>query len=251
MMFNTLGVAACASLFAKKPIQIDWWPITRDSIIFSINISILVIMSWDGVIYWYETCVLVVLYVGYWILMFQNPRIMKFVKKIVEDRLMWCQRIKNYDIANQRPKEIDPETQVQVQEPARNHDETIHKESYTSFDNNAYDNSEPVVSTVEAIKPKNSQLVNDDLKKPTQTAWERSLSPDLSIVYANDEVDTEGWKLWEIPVKTSKFELFWYFFTWPIRFCLHYTIPNPIKYKNWFVMSFIMCIVWIAAVSYM
>jgi hypothetical protein len=52
MMFNTLGVAACASLFTKKPIQIDWWPITRDSIIFSINISILVTMAWDGVIMW-------------------------------------------------------------------------------------------------------------------------------------------------------------------------------------------------------
>jgi solute carrier family 24 (sodium/potassium/calcium exchanger), member 4 len=52
MMFNTLGVAACASLFTKKPIQIDWWPITRDSIIFSINISILVAMAWDGVIMW-------------------------------------------------------------------------------------------------------------------------------------------------------------------------------------------------------
>lgn len=79
-MFNTLGVAACASLFTKKPIQIDWWPITRDSIIFSVNISILVVMAWDGVVMWYETCVLLALYVGYWVLMFQNTRIMKFVK---------------------------------------------------------------------------------------------------------------------------------------------------------------------------
>lgn len=79
-MFNTLGVAACASLFAKKPIQIDWWPITRDSIMFSFNISVLVVMAWDGVVMWYETCVLVALYVGYWVLMFQNPRIMKSVK---------------------------------------------------------------------------------------------------------------------------------------------------------------------------
>jgi sodium/potassium/calcium exchanger 4 len=48
MLFNTLGVAACASLFAKKPIQIDWWPITRDSILFSLNVILLVVFAWDS-----------------------------------------------------------------------------------------------------------------------------------------------------------------------------------------------------------
>ena len=246
-MFNTLGVAACASLFTKKPIQIDWWPITRDSIIFSINISILVTIAWDGVVFWYETCILVVLYVGYWVLMFQNPRIMKFVKKIVEERLMWCQRIKNYDIANQRPKEIEPDTQV-ANESAPNNDATVYKETYKSFDNSAFDDNETIISTVEVIKA-HSQFLDDDLKEPTKP-WERSFSPDLSVVYANED-ENEEWKLWKIPANASKFEIFWYFFTWLIRFCLHYTIPNPIKYKKWFVMSFVMCIVWIGGVSYM
>ena len=77
MLFNTLGVAACASMAAMKPIQMDWWPITRDCIMFSINVSILVTIVWDGRVYWYETVVLVTMYFIYWIIMFQNPRIMK------------------------------------------------------------------------------------------------------------------------------------------------------------------------------
>jgi solute carrier family 24 (sodium/potassium/calcium exchanger), member 4 len=48
MLFNTLGVGASASLFTKKHIQMDWWPITRDSILFSCNIGVLVAFVWDG-----------------------------------------------------------------------------------------------------------------------------------------------------------------------------------------------------------
>lgn len=77
MLFNTLGVAACASMAAAKPIQMDWWPITRDCLMFSINVSVLVTIVWDGRVYWYETIILVCLYFCYWIIMFQNPRIMK------------------------------------------------------------------------------------------------------------------------------------------------------------------------------
>ena len=193
---------------------------------------------------WYETIILVVLYVGYWILMFQNPRIMRFVKNIVEDRLLWCQRIKNYDIANQRPKE----TQVQI--PKSIDDQN--RESYKAYNNNAFEENEPDIAIIEAIKARNRSKSFDinAIDPSTKAARERRASTDLSIVYA-DEEENEEWSLWKIPSDVSKFDIFWYFFTWPIRFCLHYTIPNPVKYKKWFVMSFIMCIIWIAGVSYM
>ncbi|CRK88974.1 CLUMA_CG002559, isoform A [Clunio marinus] len=145
MLFNTLGVAASAAMFTKKPIQIDWWPITRDSILFSINLSILVIFAWDGVIMWWETCILVTLY-------------------------------------------VDP-----------------------------------------------------PMKR------ERRKSFDLSRI---DEVDEEEFKIWEIPRGVGWFDIFWYFFTWPIRFILYYTIPNPITQKKWFAASFVICILWIGIVAY-
>jgi Ca2+/Na+ antiporter len=225
-MFNTLGVAACASMFTKKPIQIDWWPITRDSIVFSINISILVIFAWDGVVMWYETIIMVILYVGYWFLMFQNPRIMKFVKHVVEDKLLWCQRIKNYDIANQRPFVFKPTSEANVE----NGKDKSNRESYKAYDNFGFD------VTVEAAKPESVKAA----LPPSST--------DLTLASDDDEDD---FKIWEIPRSVGYFELFWYFFTWPIRFLLHYTIPNPKKYKKWFVFPFAMCIVWIAGVSYM
>jgi Ca2+/Na+ antiporter len=235
MLFNTLGVAASAALFTKKPIQIDWWPITRDSIIFSINVSILVAMAWDGVIMWYETCVLVSLYVGYWVLMFQNVKIMKFFKHLVEDRLMWCQRIKNYDIINQRPFEVKPATNTNHAENGdvspKSPTSAKNRESYKSFDNNAFEGSNTEINTIDfPIKHRG-----------------RRQSFDLTRI---DEIEEEEFEVWAIPQNVSKFDIFWYFLTWPIRFFLHYTIPNPIKYKKWFVLSFAMCIIWIGSVAY-
>ena len=251
MLFNTLGVAASAALFTKKPIQIDWWPITRDSILFSINVCVLVAMAWDGVIMWWETCILVSLYVGYWILMFQNPRIKKFIKHVVEERLMWCQRIKNYDIVNQRPflhPTID-NRQIENGSTAPSSPQSpVSPEIYKTYDNSGFQGSNPDISTIEGIKGRfdRSNSFNIGAYDPQIKPRERRASFDLTRI---DEIEEE-FQVWEIPRDVSKFDLFWYFLTWPIRFMLHYTIPNPIKYKKWFMLSFAMCIVWIGCVAY-
>lgn len=90
LMFNTLGVAALAGLAAKKPVQLEWWPITRDSLLYAINLSVLIGFAWDGAISWYEGMVLVIMYFLYFIVMFQNDRIMKLVKSVVINKFGWC-----------------------------------------------------------------------------------------------------------------------------------------------------------------
>lgn len=254
MLFNTLGVAAAASLFTKKPIQIDWWPITRDSILFSINITILVAMAWDGVVMWWETVILVCLYVGYWLLMFQNPKIMKFVKHMVEDKFMWCQRIKNYDIIKQCPKVPAPSADSRAESgtatPEIRNENGSPRHSFKAYENSGFQASIPNISTIEGFKGRNRSQsfdINAIDPPPPMHKRERRQSFDLSRI---DEIEEEDFKIWEIPRGVSKLDIFWYFLTWPIRFALHYTIPDPIKYKKWFVLSFVMCIIWIGVVAY-
>jgi sodium/potassium/calcium exchanger 4 len=241
MLFNTLGVAACASLFIKKPIQIDWWPITRDSTLFIFNLMLLVTFAWDGkagssfaphrysffahsgAIMWWEASILVTLLVLYWVFMFQNKRIVKGVKYVIEERLLWCQRIKNYDIANQRPKtqpEIDEKPEVKEPEP------------------------------IEKAEHPNYRRYTDAEAPDFGKLRERRQSTNLTEIYAIEAEEEEEFKLYELPQNVSRLQMFWYFFTWPIRFLLHYTIPHPFRFKKLFVISFLMCIVWIACMSY-
>lgn len=95
LMFNTLGVAAVASLAASKPVQLDWWPITRDAILYGSNILLLMIFAWDNVITLNETIVMVVLFFVYFVVLFQNKRVRPAVKWLLEDYLNCC-RVSSY-----------------------------------------------------------------------------------------------------------------------------------------------------------
>ncbi|XP_058463470.1 sodium/potassium/calcium exchanger 4-like isoform X2 [Malaya genurostris] len=93
MLFNTLGVAALVGLLTKTHVQLDWWPLTRDSVIVLIITSLLVGCLWDERVYWYESVVFVILYVAYFLVMFQNERMKRIAVDLIEIRWDLCRRI--------------------------------------------------------------------------------------------------------------------------------------------------------------
>lgn len=68
----------------------DWVPITRDAFMFSINVGVLVITTWDGYMHWYEALVLVLFSIPYFVTMFQSARISRFLKRKFEDEYGCC-----------------------------------------------------------------------------------------------------------------------------------------------------------------
>ncbi|XP_047543613.1 sodium/potassium/calcium exchanger 3-like [Vanessa atalanta] len=81
-IFNLLGVAAVGSLAAVAPIAIDRRPVTRDVLIYMINVGVLVAIVWDGQIVWYEATVLGVLYICYFVFMFNSMKIFNLIDSI-------------------------------------------------------------------------------------------------------------------------------------------------------------------------
>lgn len=82
--------SAVASLATIKPVQLDWWPITRDSILYGINILLLIIFAWDMQITLTETIIMVVLFFVYFVILFQNKYVMPKVKWLLEEYLHCC-----------------------------------------------------------------------------------------------------------------------------------------------------------------
>ncbi|XP_050360487.1 sodium/potassium/calcium exchanger 4-like [Nymphalis io] len=74
-IFNLLGVAAVGSLAAVAPIAIERRPVTRDVLIYMINVGVLVAIVWDGQVVWYEATVLGILYITYFLFMFTSPKL--------------------------------------------------------------------------------------------------------------------------------------------------------------------------------
>lgn len=56
--------------------------------------------------------------------------------------------------------------------------------------------------------------------------------------------------LWTFPM-TGRIRSLWWIYTWPIKFVLTLTIPNPKTYRKMYPVTFIMCIIWIGLNSYL
>lgn len=68
----------------------------------------------------------------------------------------------------------------------------------------------------------------------------------------NKEVNEqkEDKSLWNCPM-TGRLKTLWWIYTWPIKFLLTLTIPNPKTYRRCYPLTFVISIIWIGLNSYM
>lgn len=112
--------------FFLQPIKIEWWPITRDILIYICAVSLLVAMTWDGLIFWYEGMILFIIYFLYFTIMFQNHRISKVVYGFVEKRKRQQEQPEKPPIESVNTTVIDNNFVIHLEEPLKKYVE--HKE---------------------------------------------------------------------------------------------------------------------------
>lgn len=67
---------------------------------------------------------------------------------------------------------------------------------------------------------------------------------------STEDVNKERKSLWRLPI-ANRLKTIWWIYTWPIKFILTITIPNPKTFRKLYPLSFIMCILWIGLNAYM
>ncbi|XP_071490620.1 sodium/potassium/calcium exchanger 3-like [Diadema antillarum] len=85
-VFNILIIIGICGLFAGQVVPLTWWPLFRDTLVYSLSVITLVLVIRDGYIRWYESLVMLCMYFGYVILMSCNPRLSSGVRKLSERR---------------------------------------------------------------------------------------------------------------------------------------------------------------------
>ncbi|KAL9871827.1 sodium/potassium/calcium exchanger 4 isoform 2-T2 [Glossina fuscipes fuscipes] len=214
LMFNTLGVASLAAFAIKKPIQLDWWPIARDSFIYGFNTLVLIILAWGGKITFIESSIMMGFLVLYYLITFNNNKFMPAIRVFVEDKLNCCFSTR-YDFTE------PPENSAKARLPLK---------------------AEPLTG--------NGLFV---INLPEST---NSMSSTMNLTHSKSwDGDSESRelpaKLFSLPYQGSKLTKFWWAFTFPIKFLLNFTIPNPKKYRKLYPISFLMCIVAIGLDAYL
>lgn len=82
-VFNVLAVPACCGLFANMVMEIEWWSVTRDSVMYGISVIALIIVLQDGKILLMEAVALVLVYSLYILLMCFNTSLSKIAHRCV------------------------------------------------------------------------------------------------------------------------------------------------------------------------
>ncbi|XP_004929869.1 sodium/potassium/calcium exchanger 4 [Bombyx mori] len=80
-VFNVLAVPACCALFAGAVIELDWWSVTRDCMMYAVAVVALILTLLDDKIYWHEALLLVLMYTFYILAMVFNNRLGSVVKR--------------------------------------------------------------------------------------------------------------------------------------------------------------------------
>ncbi|XP_053687793.1 sodium/potassium/calcium exchanger 3-like [Sabethes cyaneus] len=80
-VFNILAVPAVCGLFGGQVVQLRWWPVTRDSMMYGIAVIGLITVLSDGKVMWYEALILVSAYIFYITAMYCNDSISRFMSR--------------------------------------------------------------------------------------------------------------------------------------------------------------------------
>lgn len=92
-VYNTPGVSACDGLAAGRAIPIDRWPLLRDSGVYVTALAVLAVISNDNVIVWYEALIMLFMYVGYFLFLFTQGKIMTAANNLRRKRGYSCKYI--------------------------------------------------------------------------------------------------------------------------------------------------------------
>lgn len=75
-VFNLLVIIALTAALAGKVLQLDWRPLMRDSFCYALSLGVFSWFAWDGKFEFYESIILLVLYILYIVLMKFNSKLM-------------------------------------------------------------------------------------------------------------------------------------------------------------------------------
>ncbi|CAH2034275.1 unnamed protein product, partial [Iphiclides podalirius] len=246
-VFNILAVAACCGIGAGMVVPLDWWPLTRDCLAYGITVSILICIMHDEYVQWYEAFLLVLLYGVYICIMYYDKSIQNFAKgswKCVSEMLKKDEETTGNELSESKVPTLPHKNELGV-------DRYQHNGNIKSI--SLYrDGREKKLETIED-EDKNVHIEVD----PKSCDPEIITQEDHSCKDDADEPkksDKDGYEhsLWKWPSGRSHLTKITWIITWPIHLVFMFTIPDCEKprFKSWFPLTFIMCIVWIGSLSY-
>ncbi|KAK8748010.1 hypothetical protein OTU49_016269 [Cherax quadricarinatus] len=213
-VFNIMFVISVCALFSGRVININWWPLIRDSTYYCLAIFALLLTIYDEEVTWYESTFLLLLYLLYIVMMWNNSRLE-----------VWANTL-NVPFKN-----------------------ATQGEKSTLFGTKPVPPMGDPGLVKDPTDPNNPELGQQDGEgmpkqvepAEVEAAPTRSMAPEMK----DDDVSP-----WTVPVGICE-RINWAL-SLPLVALHHFTTPDcrRERFRRWHLITFIMSMIWIAAYSY-
>ncbi|CAL1529645.1 unnamed protein product [Lymnaea stagnalis] len=277
-IFNLLVIVGACAIFAGMPVQLTWYPLTRDTIFYTLSVILMAVFMYDNLIIWYEATLMVVTYLLYILVMFFNKRLerwsilkMKSCRRqtlvdIMEEEESANNRLAMMDarrhsrictqdmLTRSGMREIERLTMANIGDPK----EILTKASRVTISETLVRNISSLYNKVESVEfpvasPVNVETGTSTDPVPAVSAEVQIASP---VVEEEDKDDKIGVSEYTNPLEFPKGFLSrcYYIFILPATVLHAFTIPDSRLLGTWqaklYLVSFTLSVVYIGVYSY-
>ncbi|KAM3861623.1 sodium/potassium/calcium exchanger 4 [Diretmus argenteus] len=255
-VFNILCIIGVCGIFAGQVVVLTWWSVFRDSSYYILSVLALIAFIYDEKIVWWESLVLVVMYVGYIVIMKFNSSMQNFFTGKKDKAVANGNAAASSEMEDVKPSNTYSRGSVVMV------DEIINA-SPPKF---RFPEAGLRIMVTSHFGPKTrlrmaSRLIITERQKLVQAAngvETQVIDGKVDIENGNVPEDKPSEKEendtispFHIPSGCGS-KVKW-LISWPLLLILFFTIPNCAKprWEKFFMVSFILSTVWIAVFSYL
>ncbi|XP_032546698.1 sodium/potassium/calcium exchanger 4 [Chiroxiphia lanceolata] len=252
-VFNILCIVGVCGLFAGQVVCLTQWAVFRDSVYYTISVIVLIVFIYDEKIEWWESLVLIIMYLFYILIMKYNVRMQNFFT-------LRSKNVGNGDTVNEL------EDVKGTQQYGKNSVMMVDEIICSSPPKYRFPEAGLRIMITNKFGPRTrmrmaSRLIINERQRLIQSANGSSKAlqnrrqeniENGNIPVGNQEEENEQDTLTPFSVPDGKMNKVKWFFTWPLIFLLFATIPNCSKprWEKWFMLTFVLSTFWIALFSY-
>jgi len=244
-VFNLLCIIALSAAFSGGDLNLDWRPLTRDSIFYATSICLFVAFSYDGQFTWVEALVMLLFYVLYIVIMKFNPQLMQFMSRFGKKR-----KVRPSLAPVNGENKIDLPTADNLPQEDGEGDIEMKKRKFSHKQKANPDGTDEVDADVGSdAGSKSSHHSVDDDDDDDGGDYVVALCPWCPpVAFDVPKKNRRGCR--GVPRQILAWTLF--LMALPFVILFTWTIPDCSTPKNrkWYLFSFIMSIAWIAALSF-
>ncbi|KPP67181.1 sodium/potassium/calcium exchanger 4-like, partial [Scleropages formosus] len=271
-MFNILCIIGVCGIFAGQVVLLTWWSVFRDSFYYTLSVVALIVFIYDEKIVWWESLILVVMYVGYILIMKFNTSMQNFFtgkrNKSVANGNTVCSELEDgndcYDsiwddpslplLSPVRPVKPYPQDSVVMVDEIMNASPPKFGFPEAGLRVMITDNFGPKTRLRMAgrlIITERQKLAQDANGVETPAVVLGTLEMENGSVVA-DKPDKETDLSSPFSVPEGAMDKVKWLISWPVLLLLFFTVPNCAKprWEKFFMLTFFLATLWIAVFSY-